>query len=202
MMKSACAVFALLLLLPATASARLLTREEQDVLVKISDAYNTMQSLEAGFVQIGPDGQMSEGRVYIKKPGEMRFEYAPPAPTLVVCDGLDIAVFNLKLHTVDRYPLSATPLNLLLSDHVNLAHSNSITGIERQAGTITVDARSNDRRNTSDIAITFTDPGYELRQWTVTDAQGLTTTVTLRNLHAGVELQDSIFSLKGNKTGN
>lgn len=194
--------FLLILFLPAAASARMLTREEQDVLVKISDQYNTIQSLEAGFAQIGPDGQITEGRVYIKKPGEMRFEYAPPAPILVVCDGLDIAVFNLKLHTVDRYPLSLTPLNLLLSAHVNLAHSNAVMGVERQAGSITVDARSNDRRVTGDIAITFTDPGYELRQWTVTDAQGLTTTVTLRDLHAGVELQDSIFSLKGNKTGN
>lgn len=202
MMKNCFAIVLLFTMLTTATSARMLTRPEQDTLDKISDAYNSLHSLEAGFAQIGPDGQIEEGRVYIKKPGQMRFEYAPPAPTLVICDGLDIAVFNLKLHTVDRYPLSTTPLNLLLSDHVNLAHSDSVVGIQRQPGEIVVEARSTDRRVSGNIAIVFTDPGYELRQWTVTDAQGLTTTVTLRDVHAGVDLQDSIFSLRGNKKPN
>ncbi len=179
------------------AQARMLTRAEQDELARISDAYNSMHSLEADFAQIGPEGDLQEGKVYIKKPGEMRFEYAPPAATLVVCDGLDIAVFNLKLHTVDRYPLSTTPLNLLLSDRVNLAGSSAVTGVEHQPGQVIVDARSNDRHVAGNIAIVFSDPGYELRQWTVTDAQGGTTTVTLRNIRAGVDLPDATFSLKG-----
>jgi outer membrane lipoprotein-sorting protein len=191
----------LLLIVPlvftSAASARVLTRDEQDVLGKISESYNAIHSLEAGFAQIGPDGQIEEGRVYIKKPGEMRFEYAPPAPTLVICDGLDLAVFNTRLHTVDRYPLSMTPLNLLLAEHVSLAHNPVVVGIERQPGQITVDARSNDRHMTGTIQIVFSDPGYELRQWIVTDAQGLTTTVTLRNMQTGVVLPDSIFSLRG-----
>jgi outer membrane lipoprotein-sorting protein len=193
-------LFLLPLVFAGAASARVLTRDETEALNKISDAYNAIQSLEAGFDQIGPDGQIEEGRVYIKKPGDMRFEYVPPSPTLIVCDGLDIAVFNTRLHTVDRYPLSSTPLNLLLASHVDLGHSQAVTGIERQPGQITVDARSNDRRATGNIRIVFSDPGFELRQWSVTDAQGLTTTVTLRNMKTGAELPDSIFSLRGNKT--
>ena len=131
-------ILILLFLLPliSPASARVLTRDEQEMLGKISDAYNSVHSLEAHFAQIGPDGQILEGRVIIKKPGEMRFEYAPPAPTLVVCDGLDIAVFNTRLHTVDRYPLSVTPLNILLSEHVDLARNGAVGGVERQSGQI------------------------------------------------------------------
>jgi outer membrane lipoprotein-sorting protein len=188
--------------IPSAAPARVLTRAERDELAKISDAYNSVHSLEAGFVQIDPEGRLAEGRVYIKKPGEMRFEYAPPTPTLVICDGLDIAVFNTQLHTVDRYPLATTPLNLLLSDHVDLARNNAVVGIEQQPGEIVVQVRSNDRRVTGNITIVFSDPGLELRQWTVTDAQGLTTTVSLRDIRTGVDLSDSIFSLRGNKTQN
>ncbi|HTQ14892.1 MAG TPA: outer-membrane lipoprotein carrier protein LolA [Rhizomicrobium sp.] len=194
-------IAALSLLAAAPAFARALTRAEQDELDRISDAYNAMHSLEASFAQIGPDGEIKEGKVYIKKPGDMRFEYAPPADTLVVCDGLDIAVFNLKLHTVDRYPLSTTPLAILLSDHVNLAGSNVVTGIAHQPGQVIVDARSSDRRVSGRIEMVFSDPGYQLRQWTVTDPQGLTTTVTLSNLRTGVDLPDNIFSLKG-RSGN
>ena len=60
----------------------------------------------------------------------MRFEYKPPSAVLVVSDGIDVAVFNKKLNTTDRYPLSTTPLNILLSDHVNL-RENKIRGRRR-----------------------------------------------------------------------
>ncbi|HEY2069334.1 MAG TPA: outer membrane lipoprotein carrier protein LolA [Rhizomicrobium sp.] len=195
-MKRALLILLSLLLAPA-AQAHVLTRAETDQLEKISDAYNAIHSLQAQFVQIGPDGELQEGRVYIKKPGEMRFEYAPPAPTLVVCDGLDIAVFNTRLRTVDRYPLSSTPLNILLSDHVDFGRNAAVTGISYQPGQILVDAQSPDRRVAGKITIVFSDPGLELRQWTVTDAQGLTTTVTLRSMRTGVDIPDSTFSLKG-----
>ncbi len=194
-------VFVLPLAFGGGASARMLTPAEKADLEKISASLNAIHTLQATFTQIGPDGQIDTGKVYIKKPGEMRFEYAPPSPTLIVCDGLDIAVFNTQLHTVDRYPLSVTPLNILLSDHTDLSRNSAVVGVEHQAGQIVVDARSNDRRATGNISIVFSDPGLELRQWTITDAQGLTTTISLRNTQTGVDLPDAIFSLKG-KSGN
>ncbi|HXL99881.1 MAG TPA: outer-membrane lipoprotein carrier protein LolA [Rhizomicrobium sp.] len=183
-----------------SASARDFTGTDKTDLDRVSAALSAVHTLRAEFTQIGPDGKLDQGVVYIKKPGEMRFEYAAPSPTLVVCDGLDIAVFNRALHTVDRYPLSATPLNILLSDHANLGGSNAVTGIAHEPGALIVKARSNDRRATGDIAIVFSDPGLELRQWTITDAQGLITTVSLRNAQQGIDLPDSIFALRGNKT--
>jgi outer membrane lipoprotein-sorting protein len=181
------------------AGAAVLSRGDLADLDRISAALSAIHTLQGHFVQIGPEGHIDQGTVYIKKPGEMRFEYAAPSPTLIVCDGLDIAVFNTQLHTVDRYPLSSTPLNILLSDHVNLARNNAVMGLEHQPGSLIVDARSNDRRATGNISIVFSDPGLELKQWTVTDAQGLTTTISLRAVQQGVELPDSIFSLRAAK---
>ena len=48
-------------------------------------------------MQIGPEGQLDQGRFYIDKPGPMRFEYAAPNPTLVVSDGRLVAVENRNL---------------------------------------------------------------------------------------------------------
>lgn len=197
------ALAALSLVLPLALSSPALAREfnraDTADLDRVSAALNAVHSLRGEFAQIDPDGRIDLGVIYIKKPGDMRFEYGPPNPTLVICDGLDIAVFNTALHTVDRYPLSMTPLNILLSDHVNLTGSNAVTGIEREPGSLIVKARSNDRRASGNISIVFSDPGLELRQWTITDAQGLITTVTLRKVQQGVDLPDSIFSLSGNK---
>src|ERR1041385_6265339 len=72
---------------------------------RISAALNDVRSLKGEFVQVDPNGQIEQGELYIQKPGKMRFEYQQPSAMLVVSDGIDIAVFNKKLNTADRYPL-------------------------------------------------------------------------------------------------
>jgi outer membrane lipoprotein-sorting protein len=188
---------AVALALPASGWPAVFNPSDSEALDRVSAALNAIQTLKADFVQIGPDGQVEQGQVYIEKPGKMRFEYQPPSATLVVSDGLDIAVFNKKLNTVDRYPLSTTPLNILLSDHVNLQRNKNVVGLERQQGALVIDARSNDRRVSGNITIVFSDPGYELRQWTVVDAQGLATTVSLKNVQTGVSLPPALFLTHG-----
>ena len=172
------------------------TQEKSD-LDRLSATLNAIHSLKAEFVQNDPNGAIEQGEVYIEKPGKMRFEYKPPSALTVVSDGIDVAVFNKKLNTTDRYPLSTTPLNLLLSDHVNLKGSAYVIGIDHKPGIIVVHARSNDRRVTGNIAIVFSDPGLELKQWTVVDAQGLATTVALHDIQTGVALQPVLFLTHG-----
>ena len=189
--------FTALVLAAAAVHAADLKNADASDLDRLSQALNSIQTLKGDFVQIDPSGDVEQGKVYIDKPGRMRFEYAAPSPTLVVSDGLDVAVFNSKLNTADRYPLSATPLNILLSNHVNLKENKNVIGLEHQPGALVVKARSNDRRMTGNISIVFSDPGLELRQWTTVDAQGLATTVSVRNLQTGVPLQPELFLTHG-----
>src|SRR5215470_11876364 len=136
---------------PAALAADL-KEADTPILDRISEALNAIQTLKGDFVQIDPSGNVEQGKVYIEKPGKMRFQYDPPSATLVVSDGLDVAVFNSRLNTADRYPLSATPLNILLSNHANLKRNKNVIGVERQDGSIVVKARSNDRRMTGNIS--------------------------------------------------
>jgi len=192
-------IFVAIVAIAITATAGAATFKAQDAaeLDRISAALNAIHSLKGEFVQIDPNGQVEQGQLYIQKPGKMRFEYQPPSSTLVVSDGIDVAVFNKRLNTADRYPLSSTPLNILLSEHANLKENRNVVGIEHRPGSIVVSARSNDRRMTGNITIMFSDPGLELRQWTVVDAQGLATTVSLRNLQTGVSFQPVLFLTHG-----
>jgi outer membrane lipoprotein-sorting protein len=172
-----------------------LSDQQKDDLDKVSAYMNAMHSLEGGFIQIDPNGQIDQGEVFIEKPGRMRFEYEPPAPILIVSDGSTVAVQNKRLNTLDHYPLWTTPLKLLLSDDVNLRHNSLITDVVEQSGTLVVQAKSERTRPRANISLTFTWPELELRQWTVIDDQGLSTTVSLRNIQQNVALQPSLFVL-------
>lgn len=164
-------------------------------LAKIAAYLNGIRAVEGEFAQIGPKGDLSEGRIYIDKPGKVRFEYDPPAPTLVVSDGSSIYVQNRKLNTIDRYPLAGTPLQLILNDDISLKGNRLVMGIHREGDSIIVEARSSTNRKKSNVTLVFAAQPVELRQWTVIDDQGLSTTVALRGVHPVAGLDQKLFQL-------
>lgn len=178
-----------------------LSDQDKAELDRISAYLNSIHTLKAAFVQIGPEGQVDEGTFYVEKPGRMRFEYVPPNPTLVVSDGSTVAVENRKLNTLDRYPIWSTPLNLILSNDVNLKKNQEIAGIEHQQGQLVVQARSHSSKVNGNITLVFSEPDLELRQWTVVDAQGLSTTVSVRDVRRDVPLDPSLFIIPEAKKG-
>ena len=58
--------------------------QEKADLDKVSAYLNGIKSLKANFVQLGPDGGMAQGELFLQKPGQIRFEYKPPSPVLIV----------------------------------------------------------------------------------------------------------------------
>jgi outer membrane lipoprotein-sorting protein len=179
----------------APAQAAKWTAQQSADLDRVSAYLNSIKTMRGGFTQIGPQGQVDQGKFYILKPGKIRFDYDPPNPTLVISDGLSIAVYNTRLNTANRYPLTGTPLNLLLSDHLDLKKSSVITGVQHSPGQLIVTGRASDRNATGNITIVFTNPTLELRQWTIVDAQGLPTTVSINNVQQGVPLPESAFKI-------
>lgn len=179
----------------APARRVMLSKEEAEMLDRISDEMNAVVSMKGRFAQIGPQGQIDQGTFYLQRPGRARFEYAAPSPVLIVAGDGYIAVANRKLGTVDRYPLSQTPFQFLLADKIDLRHSEAVLGVDIAPGSVTLKARTDRVRFRSDVRFVFATPGLELRQWTVTDVQGLNTTVTLSDVERGGKLEPSLFAL-------
>lgn len=166
---------------------------ERSELERISESLNSIHTLQGHFVQIGPEGQLDQGRFYIDKPGRMRFEYAAPNPTLIVSDGRWVAVENRNLHTMDRYALWTTPLDLILGDDIDLRDNTDITGVDQQSNQLIIQARAHDGQANGSITLVFSEPDLALKQWTVRDAQGLLTTVSVNNVKKDVAIDPGLF---------
>ena len=189
---------------PSSAQNSALSAAKRSDLERVSQAMNAIRSMEGSFVQIGPEGQIDQGRFYIEKPGRMRFEYAAPNPTLIVSDGRWVAVENTKLNTVDRYALWTTPLNFILGDDINLRDNADIVSVEHKGDELLISARAHKAHVTGDLLLVFAEPTLALKQWTVKDAQGLLTTVAVSNVKSGVALDPSLFAISAqpaNKSG-
>ena len=165
-------------------------------LTRISNYLNGITTMQGTFVQVGPDGDLSEGTFYMRRPGRIRFEYQPPNPSLIVSDGFWVGVYDTLDNTLDRFPLSETPLDLLLTERVDLRREGAIAAIERSAGQLRVRAIDPDAPDQGSITMVFNDNPLELNQWIVLDAQGLATTVALSDTRRNVELDPNLFFIE------
>lgn len=181
-------------LIPAAATAQ--SGLDARDLTRISNYLNGVETMRGSFVQVGPDGDLSDGRFYMRRPGRIRFEYVPPNPGLVVADGTWVGVYDIELCTLDRVPLGETPLDILLKDRVDLRREDAVSSIERAEGQLRVTAVDPDDPASGSITMIFSDTPLELRQWIVTDAQGLLTTVALSETVVNVSLDPNLFRIE------
>lgn len=184
------AVIALVLYAGAASAQQLTLRQ-------ISDYLNGLQTAQGGFTQINADGTLSTGQIYIKRPGRIRFEYNAPDDTMVLAGGGQLAIFDPRSNTgPDRYPLSRTPLSIILRENVDLGSENMVTNVTSDGTTTTVTAQDPENPQYGNIQLVFTANPVELRQWIVTDDLGTQTTVILNDLVAGAAIRDVLFNIQ------
>ena len=191
MKKFALAIAPVIALL-ATAPAAL---AQKIPLNNISNYLNGLTTMQSEFTQINPDGTISSGTVYIQRPNRVRFEYKN-TNQLVLASGGQVAVFDAKSNQGPQvYPLSETPLSIILAPNVNLARQGMVTGHSEVKNTTVVTAQDPAHPEYGNIQMVFTNP-TELRQWIVTDDTGKKTTVILGEGRKGVSFQPSTFVIE------
>lgn len=156
---------------------------QEEAIERLNTYLNSFSSLQGNFIQFAANGRRLEGRIYIQRPGKMRFEYEPPATIEVIADGTSVAVRDKKLATQDIYSLGQTPLKFLVREKMDLARDGTITGAGVDGDVLSV--RLEDRSTlggTSKITLKFDLVANVLKQWVVIDPQGYETSVALYNL--------------------
>jgi outer membrane lipoprotein-sorting protein len=154
----------------------------------------SVQTMTGDFVQVGPDGRRAEGKIFLQKPGRIRFEYNPPSPIELVADGNSLVVRDRLLSTQDLYPLSQTPLRFLLADRIDLLRETNVTSVSADDTFISLQIEEKHTLGgTHKVLLMFSAKDMQLKQWTVTDPQGYDTTVALYNLDLGKKLDPAMF---------
>ena len=161
---------------------------------RIADHFARVRTMMGEFVQFGPRGEQTGGKFYIERPGKLRFNYDPPSNFKVTADGSSLVLENTKLKTADVYPLSKTPLKLLLDDKIDLS-GGKVRSVKEEPDLTTIQLADRSVFGDSTITMMFDPASYALRQWTITDAQGKDTTVMIFNVEEGVRFDPSVFAI-------
>lgn len=163
-------------------------------IAQLQQYLNSITTLKAHFVQVAPNGAISQGTAWLDRPGRMRFQYDPPSPLLLVA-GHGLFVFHdSSLDQTSNVPLGATPLGILLADNIRLTGGNvTVTDLRNLPGEIMATLVWNAHPTDGSLTLVFTTDPLTLRQWTVTDATTQRTTVTLSNIELGGKFDQDLF---------
>lgn len=184
-MKTIALLAATLLAAPAAATS----------LADIAASLKGTTSLAADFTQSGADGRVLAGKLWLARPGKVRFEYAK-APMLLVGDGRTLSFVDYEVKQVSQWPVRRTPLQILLAADPDLAPVARITTDTPEL--VEVAARDPKRPEFGTLSIRFTRAagapgGLALAGWTALDAQGGRSEVQLANVRYNASLAGVSF---------
>ena len=158
------------------------------------EAYlNGISTLRAHFTQTASDGKEAEGTFLLKRPGRMRFDYAPPVPDFIVADGLLVYYYDGKMKQQSNVPIRKSLADFFLRANLTLAGDVTVMDIRREAGFLNVLLIQTGHPDTGSLTLGFSEHPLQLRKWRVIDEQGLTTEVALSNIETGIDLSNNLF---------
>lgn len=172
-----------------------LSASDKAWLKRIEQALNQSKTFQARIQQLDAEGKRTTGTVWMKRPGQMRLAYDPPSPLLLVANGGKVVFRDNQLDQTTVIPIERTPLGLLLRSHVSLTDDVTVTGFQHDNGLVQVTLVRTSSPGDGSLTLVFYETPVALRSWSVLDAQGRETRVTLFDVHAGTDIPASTFVL-------
>lgn len=154
-------------------------------------------TLTADFQQTDRAGKVLTGRLTMKQPGKIRFQYQQGVPLLIVAEGGALTFIDYSVRQVQRWPIRNSPLGVLLDPGRGLAQfAKTVPGGDPRV--ISIEARDPKHPEYGRITLVLArdaaaPAGLTLQGWVALDSQGNRTTVRLSNQRYGAPIGDGAF---------
>ena len=171
-------------------------------LQRIQDYFNAMTTVKSSFIQASSSGNIAQGMLWIKRPGRVRFEYAPPSPILITADGLWLTYQDNELEQTSRVPLATSAIGVIVDDSVMFDDDLTVEAIVRENNVLRVTVSRDTLLEQGKVTLTFQDRPFALKQWVVQDAQGVEVKVALLDPVFGIDIPAKTFTPNAYERGS
>ena len=146
------------------------------------------------FLQRAPNGGLLRGTFALALPDKMRFAYEGEAQSIITVSGPLISVQEAPGAEANRFPVSATPLQLMREVWDKPISPANVKDILIESGRAEVTLVDGDDGETAGLmTLVFDHPKMRLRGWQITDAQNLVTQFALTEVRVVDTLPNSRF---------
>ncbi|MFN3620648.1 LolA family protein [Sphingorhabdus sp.] len=157
-------------------------------------------TMSANFTQTDRNGGMLTGKLLLKRPGHVRFEYQKDVPMLIVADGRALTMVDYEVKQVQRWPIRNSPLAALLDPGQDLARFGKILPTSTD-DVVSVEVRDAKRPEFGTITMIFVNKpgapgGLTLNGWVALDSKNNRTSIRLSNIDYNGPIAKNAFTWK------
>ncbi len=185
---------AIVLTMPSSAQT------QGDRMARVVAHMKAVDTMTAGFTQTDRRGQTLSGKLLLKRPGQVRFEYQKGVPLLIVGDGKALTMVDYEVKQVQRWPIRNSPLAALLDPGQDLAKFGKLVPTSTD-NVISVEVRDPKRPEFGVITMVFVKQagapgGLTLNGWVALDSKNNRTSIRLDNVRFNGNIPNSSFTWK------
>ena len=171
-----------------------------DQMARVVAHMKAVGTMTANFTQTDRNGQSLSGKLLLKRPGQIRFEYQKGVPLLIVADGRALTMIDYEVKQVQRWPIRNSPLAALLDPGQDLVRFGKLVPTSTD-DVISVEVRDRKRPEFGVITMIFVKQagapgGLTLNGWVALDSKNNRTSIRLANVRFNGAISDSSFKWK------
>ncbi len=190
-------------LIAATAlvmAAPSVAQDDQAKLASVVAHMQAVKTMSATFTQTDRNGQVLTGKLLLKRPGHVRFEYQKDVPLLIVADGKALTMIDYGVRQVQRWPIGNSPLSALLNPGQDLSRFGKMIPTINDS-VISIEVRDKKRPEYGTMNLVFVKDanapsGYALNGWVALDSKNNRSSIRLTNVKYNSAIADSSFRWK------
>ncbi len=161
------------------------------------EALRAIATMQADFLQTDRAGRSVSGKLTLKRPGRIRFEYQKGVPMLIVGDGRALTMVDYEVRQVQRWPIRNSPLGALLDPTRDVKRFGTLQP-STDPKVVVLEVRDRTHPEYGVITLIFlrkpsAPGGLELTSWVALDSQNQRTTIRLANQRYGMDVPDRAF---------
>jgi outer membrane lipoprotein-sorting protein len=159
-----------------------------------------VSTMNATFTQTDRNGKSLTGKLLLKRPGHVRFEYQKGVPLLIVADGSSLTMIDYEVKQVQRWPIRNSPLAALLDPGKDLARFGKRVNASDK-NVISVEVKDPKRPEYGTITMVFVrqagaPAGLTLNGWVALDSKNNRTSIRLSGIKYNTPIAQSSFTWK------
>ena len=174
-----------------------------DDVMRAETWFNKIRTISADFVQVASDGTSAEGKLAFRRPSRMKITYGKGDELQLITSSIWLHVDRPDERLLTSYPISETPLSLILADKVSFRPDGYETRVlPTIAGIVRIQIGKDDGEGAGRLTLEFSEKPFQFRRWIVLDAAGIETSVTLQNIVYDQPIANEVFRLPEYSDGN
>ena len=161
--------------------------------LKVEKFFKTLKSMKANFIQVGPSGNVSNGKIYLDLPGKLRIDYEKPNDVLITSKGFWLTIQNRNSKTTNNIPLDSSPFSILIKKELDFDNEFLTTDLKNKSGIISLKITSKTNKKAGGLTLEFSEKPFNLKKWIINDIFGEKTKVLIQNAKYNNKLSHLLF---------